>query len=150
MSKRMKDNGRGQIIFDEFKLYFPSIAKESIKEWYLSDDGEITIEYEDGGLVIYDNVDHTMRYISPDHKNFRLEDLDENRWRSEFGQRLCRMMRYNGINQKELSELSGISEHTISSYTLGRSTPSAYTLSRLARAFECQIEDLIKFEELYK
>ena len=52
-------------------------------------------------------------------------------------------MAQNGINQKELSELSGISENTISKALLGKSMPSTKTLNSLAEAMNMDYFEFI-------
>ena len=51
------------------------------------------------------------------------------------------------INQKKLSELSGISETTISNTVSGKSSPSILTLSRLAKAMGLSYSELVGLGE---
>lgn len=51
------------------------------------------------------------------------------------------------INQKELAELSGVSETTISHTLSGKTSPNTKTLSRLAKAMSMSYSELIKLGE---
>ena len=51
------------------------------------------------------------------------------------------------INQKELSELSGVSETTISHTLSGTSSPNTRTISRMAKAMNMEYSELIKLGE---
>lgn len=56
-------------------------------------------------------------------------------------------MIHKEINQKELSELSGISETTISHTLSGKTSPNTKTLSRLAKSMGISYSSLIKLGE---
>ena len=51
------------------------------------------------------------------------------------------------INQKELAQLSGVSETTISHTLSDKTSPNTKTLSRLAKAMNMSYSDLIKLGE---
>lgn len=51
-----------------------------------------------------------------------------------------------GLSMSELAELSGLSKSFISLIEAGKKTPSVETLCRLSIAFECDFEELYKFE----
>lgn len=53
----------------------------------------------------------------------------------------------SGVNQKELSKLSGVNETTISHTVSGKSSPNAKTLSKLADAMNISYSELIKLGE---
>ncbi len=49
-----------------------------------------------------------------------------------------------GINQQQLSKMSGVSETTISHTLTGKTSPNTKTLSRLAKGMSMDYSDLIK------
>ena len=51
------------------------------------------------------------------------------------------------INQKELAQLSGVSETTISHTLSDKTSPNTKTLSRLGKAMNMSYSDLIKLGE---
>lgn len=56
---------------------------------------------------------------------------------------LRRMMRRKQIRQNELSDLTGISEVSISRYVNGRRTPSVKELHKIALALDCSSDELL-------
>lgn len=60
--------------------------------------------------------------------------MTEQDYRNEFSKRLKNMIKDVEITQKELSEMTGISEYTISAYATGKSTPSLFHANEIARA----------------
>lgn len=62
--------------------------------------------------------------------------MTEQEYRNEFSKRLKSMIKDEEITQKELSKLTGISEHTISAYITSKSTPSLYHANEIARALK--------------
>ena len=69
--------------------------------------------------------------------------FDEQIWREEFSHRLKIIMRKKHIDQKALAELADVSEDSISRYRRCTRTPSAYVVLKLAKALECDPNDLI-------
>lgn len=61
-------------------------------------------------------------------------NMTEQEYRNEFSKRLKNMIKDKEITQKELSKLTGISEHTISNYVTGQITPSLFHANEIARA----------------
>ena len=55
--------------------------------------------------------------------------------------------RERGILQEELAKALGVSRQTISSLENGRYNPSILLAFKIARYFDCAIEDLFIFEE---
>lgn len=127
------------IIYRYFLMYFP-YYENRILRYYMFTNTELMAELDNGHYVVYDSLHNTCREFS---KSNELED--EEHWRLEFARRLYKMMEHQAISQNTLSEISGISIVTISSYMNGKSTPSLYNAEKLARALRCGVEDLIKF-----
>ena len=59
------------------------------------------------------------------------------------GQALARIRKAQGLSQEDLARVSGLATVTIAKLEEGRnSDPKASTLSKLARALGCQLEQL--------
>ena len=123
-------------IFENAKFYFPFLVNHTI-EYNKTGPTEITIELDDGGFMLYDDVDRTILNLPRDRNH-----MSEIECRREFGTRLRRLMFRKNVNQKELSEMTGISQMSISNYITGKSSPSFYNADRIARALDCSIDEL--------
>ena len=125
----MQEN-KQKYLFDMFETYFPSLARQT-GYCYVSGKYEITAVLKNGDTCIYDDYDNSIRFV----KN--RETIDEETWRTRFGQKLYRMLRDQHITSKELSESTNISEITLSKYINGKATPSTYNLQKIATALSC-------------
>ena len=67
------------------------------------------------------------------------------RWLDKFSENLKNKMDERGLNQKALSELSGIGKGDISRYVNGLQMPTAKTLTELAKALRCSSGALIDY-----
>lgn len=74
--------------------------------------------------------------------------MSEVEWLEEFRINLLRMMDEDLIKQKELAEVSGLSEATISNYVNGTKMPGVRAIVNLAYALSCDTDDLIDFGEM--
>ncbi len=61
--------------------------------------------------------------------------------------RLEQLRKARGMNQEQLAELLEVSRQTIGSLENGRYNPSILLAFRIARLFDCQIEDIFIYEE---
>ena len=74
--------------------------------------------------------------------------MTEQEWREAFSKRLKKLAYMQGpYNQKQLAELSGISEVTISYYINGLRAPKADNILRLANALNCTTDLLVRVDE---
>ena len=104
-------------------------------------------EVNDTTIFITLNDGCQMKYYS-DSGSFRvIKEFDgsEKDWSKHFANNLIDMMNYRGMDQTYLSELSGVSQPSISNYMNGKGMPSGYVIHRLAKALRCDISDLIGF-----
>lgn len=99
---------------------------------------ETKIVTDTGEVYLFDEGIEKIRKLPGDP-----ESLNEDEFMCEFGIRLKNEMRRNRMNQAQLSEKTGISQPRISQYATGQATPSIYTVSRLAKALRCRVDDLI-------
>ena len=123
-------------LYENFKLYFPSIEKGCIS-WEQTDLFELEIHNKDGSIDIYNDMNHSL---GP-----KIDTSTDTGWRKEFARRLRKKIAMKGITQDNLSKLTGIGQPLLSLYTQGKSLPSAQKVSALAKALGCSVNDLIGF-----
>ena len=123
-------------LYENFKLYFPSIEKGCIS-WKQTDLFELEIHNKDGSIDIYNDMNHSL---GP-----KIDTSTDTGWRKEFARRLRKKIAMKGITQDNLSKLTGIGQPLLSLYTQGKSLPSAQKVSALAKALGCSANDLIGF-----
>lgn len=138
--KKAKDRA----VFDEFAKMCPWAA-DKVARWYPSDNFEIVVELDDGGVIQYDQILKTFRCAGS------LEELEamrtptnEEEWKQEFSRRLYRKMRSKGYNQDDLSWDSDISPASITKYVNGAAIPSTYNMVKIAKALHFTVEDFAK------
>lgn len=75
--------------------------------------------------------------------------MTEREWREEFAHRL-QVLSYQKkrYNKKQLAEASGLSEKTIGRYRRGERVPDAISISKIARALDCSIDELIPIDDI--
>jgi DNA-binding Xre family transcriptional regulator len=122
-------------VYYEFSFNFPSIAKQAVSHYHISDI-ELIIKLENGEVFSYENINKSLR-ILPDSNS-----LTEEECRREFAIRLKLMMVVRGMSQTKLSEATGIQQHLISDYTNGKRAPSLYNLDKIAKALNCSLDEL--------
>lgn len=126
-------------MYEDFQLYFPVVASKS-EDYYENGHSELIVKMKDGSYLSYDYIDKTIRNLPIDKYN-----MTEDECKREFRFRLYKIMCMKGVNQKELSELVGVSEVTISKYLNGHSLPSFYIVDKIAKALDCSLDELRYF-----
>ena len=121
-------------LFEEFKLYFPLIAKKAV-DWVEESGINLIVTLDDGRKVMYDDLDSTIRRLPKDSNN-----LTEEECAYEFGVRLRRLMWRKGVNQQELSEATGISQPMLSKYVNGKTLPGFYNLDKIAKYLKVSVD----------
>lgn len=135
-----------QKIFDEFKTMVPWVMRD-IADWYPSGQMEITIKLKDGSRMIYDYVDKKWQMISSYACDYW---ITEKEWRYEFARKLKRRLNIKGMNQTDLSKLTGITQAQLSRYLSGEASPRGYNVLKIARALECSVSELVDVMDLAK
>lgn len=123
-------------LYANFEMHF-SVTASKAERYYESGDDELTIVLQNGDRVLYDDVDKTIRSLPRDS-----DHLSELECRTEFAKRLRKVMYKKGITQIELSEMTGITQQTISLYMSGKRLPGFYNVDKIAKALGCSIEEL--------
>ena len=138
----------GQHLFDDMRKYC-SFLVDDVVDWKQSGLSELTAILNDGTRVKYNASDH--RYTILGNRSSSNEDderyfITEEECRHEFARRLRSCMRDRGMTQTMLSDLTDISQVTMSKYINGRALPGYYNIGRLARALRCSVNDLMVSE----
>lgn len=119
-------------------LYHPGLSKEieSIDKFEYS---RFLVTMKNGDIYVYDLDGSKVCKYDPGR------NVDEENVQKIFSDRFRYLFSWLHINQKELSEKTGISENTISKYLTGQGMPGFLNLRRLADAFHCSVEEFFKF-----
>lgn len=72
--------------------------------------------------------------------------MTEIKWLEMFSDNLYSLLLESNMSQRELADLSGLSEATISNYLNSRQMPGVKAIINIANALECSTDDLIYFE----
>ena len=96
---------------------------------------------ENGDIIFFIANDNRLRHLQASETKFDTEK----QWVREFARRLNYIMDRKSLNQIMLSEKTGISQASISSYLNCKKIPSAYTLVTLASALGTTVDFLSKF-----
>ena len=123
--------------FDRFNLNYPTLAKRIIS-WSPVSCNAILVTLDDGSIVRYNGILDTVR----DMVSY---DGSEAQYRKEFSLRLIEKMADQYVDQSYLSQLSGVSQQSISNYMHGKSLPTIFILNKLATALHCSAADLVDF-----
>ena len=101
----------------------------------------------DGRVMIYDDITHTVYTERELRGESEKTDrpLTDDEWQAEFAYRLNDQLRARLMNQKDLSEKTGISAVTINKYCRGEGMPGIHNLAKIARALKCDANHLIDF-----
>ena len=130
------------LMFEDFKLYYPSEGRRAVKHW-VNCTYELYIRLDDGTLLAFDYLDKSIRKV-----RINKEALTDNDRMSEFGRKLNRLLYAKGLTQNDLSELTGISQSMLSLYITGRVVPSFMKVDKICRALGCSMDSLRWAEEL--
>lgn len=122
-------------MYENFKMYFPSVSREVI-ECYKNDDYSLVLVTSRDALF-YDDFEHTIRVLPRNR-----QDMTEEECRTEFSMRLRRLLYLKGLTQIELAERTGIQRTQLTRYILGKSSPSFYNLDKISRAIGCSMDEL--------
>lgn len=132
-------------IYEEFIKACPW-AKNNVKDWFVSDDKEITIHMKDGSVMKYDYILGAFSYYANDDElRRRHSPSNEKDWCVEFANRMYRRMLMKGYTQEDLAYKTGISQASINRYVNADVVPNAYVLNKIAKALGCTPDYLSNF-----
>lgn len=121
-------------LYKNFAMYYGSLA-ERVRDYDETDIGELTLYLENGRTIIYDDIHRSIRELPLDS-----DRLTPDECRNEFSLRLRSLLDRRCISQKQLAEMAGITEATLSGYITGRATPNFYTLDKIAKVLNCSVD----------
>ena len=130
-------------IWGLFECDYPQLAEQAIG-WHPSGRHEIVIQYPGGRRDVYNSFlpnDMKHRIVHNPNNPIDYNKISEEEWMIEFGKCLKKKMLVSGIDQEQLSRLSGISRVSINRYLNGKSIPNARNLQMLASALRCSINE---------
>ena len=122
-------------LYKNFEMRFPGIAQR-VTDMRKGAAFEILMTLDDSTKMSYDDLDETIRKLPGDGSDMTIEECA-----IEFGIRLNRIMKIQGVSQLELSEATGITQPSISNYISGKIMPSFYSAVKIARYLDCNVED---------
>lgn len=133
-------------IFETFKRYFPSEVA-NIVDWRPSVRNEIIVYLKDGDVMYFSGNDNRYGYIKKHSVDeFGDYDMSDEELRVEFSNKLKRLIQARYMNQRGLSEATGISVAVINHYITGRNLPDFKNLRRLSKALECSVSELVNID----
>lgn len=74
--------------------------------------------------------------------------MDEKKWLEIFAERLSIAMYDAKYTQRDLAEMSGISESTISKYLNRQQIPGIKAIINMSYVLDCSVSDLVDFGEM--
>lgn len=122
-------------VIENLKTNFPFLAADAV-DYIEHSDCEVVVKLEDGRMFLYDDMDKSFRKLPSN-----CYELSEDECRSEFGQRLYKIMFRKGFTQFDLSEKTGIQQSLLSNYITGKRSPSFYNVDRIAKALGCSVDE---------
>lgn len=120
---------------ENFHLYFPCTADMAV-DYELTGNWWLTVKLNDGRVVVYDDLENTIRNVPRDANN-----MTEIQCRKEFGYRLKTFIRRKCLTQDEVAKRAGISRVVLSRYITGKQTPSFYIVDKIAKALGCSVDE---------
>lgn len=139
----MKDKITWKMIYDEFKNAYPSKRKEAI-HYEPFGFAEILIFMKDGSKYVYNHQYRRFRCVQEARVIPEPEPISDEEWLNEFSKKLRKAMKSRHINQRELSELTGISRPAINRYLNCEREPGITTVRKIAIALDCNFSDLLE------
>ena len=125
-------------VLEEFERNHPDIIGHVV-DWYSNGRYEVIALLDDKTRVIYNELDGTARYL---HDVDDANGLTEQKWQKLFTIQLERTLQDKRMTMLELSERSGVSRNTISSYINGKTSPNMHNLFLIAKALNVDVSEL--------
>ena len=133
-------------IYERFEKFFPT-EKYNVVDWYPSTRNEIVVRFKNGDSLYFSGNNDRFGYISRCDVNECGEcELTDDELRHKFSVKLLRLMQARYMNQRQLSETTGISTVSVNHYMTGQRLPDYKNLLRIANALECSVSELTYFE----
>ena len=122
-------------MISNYKRFYESTTNLEL-EYKIINPVELLVTMKDGKQYIYNNYRNSIRLLPEDSMHLTNEQIT-----FEFCFRLESMLEQRGLTQKELSMMTGISEHTISKYMSFAGTPNFINLDKICKALDCSADE---------
>ena len=127
-----------------FMLYCPFDNVEVLSQKSVGDcDTIFVLSY--GERILFDTLSKGMKRLQHHEDN---EELTDDEWHREFRRKLRKKITLSRLSQKELSDILGVSENTVSNYVNGKSYPNVQVLRKMCKTFKCTTDELTNFDYL--
>ena len=110
-----------------FKSYYPTYY-EMLSEFKKIDTDLMRVKLSDGRIGYFNTLSYELRFVYAPGFTY------ERAWHYAFKVLLNHRMNRKYMSQSELSNITGISQGSISGYLSGKKMPSTITIARLAKA----------------
>lgn len=121
----------------DLRMYFPTIFNKIVSYHYHENFNELIVKLNDNTTVVFDYLDKSIRNLPKDSNTMTEEEC-----RRELGLKLRKLMIKKHMTQIDLAEKAQIPQGQISNYIRGKTTPSFYTIDKIAKALGCSTDDL--------
>lgn len=123
-------------IIKKFEMGYSHFFNKTV-DWWPSGKFGITAKLNDGGLMEYNYLDNTIRFVDND------KSPEDSEWlKKEIGRNISKFMDGSGMSQGEIAEKCGITPAMLSRYIHGTSMPGVDKLYVIARVLGCRLSDL--------
>ena len=127
-------------VWRDFNMRHKTLAEQTV-EWRKLAKDYYRAKLANGDLIFFEVSESGYRPVPEKNTDYGNDDL----WLKEFASRLRYLMRSCGITQQDLSEATGFSQPTISSWINHRVFPSSSAVARLIDLFGCDPSFLTTF-----
>lgn len=131
-----------KMIYDEFKNIYPSKQLEAI-HYEPFGPSEILIFMSDGSKYVYNQQYRKLRCVQEARPTPKPKPISDKERLIIFSKNLRKIMKKQQVNQRELSELTGISRPAINRYLNCERIPDICTIWKIIDALECEPNDLL-------
>ena len=125
-------------IADEIILRYPNVARD-VTTWYPIGLYEVHLRIPNGSRYVYDIRSKELIHVYSEDVGPVL--IPEDEWREIYGERLRRYMDEVNMSRSALARIVGVTPMMMYKYMYGKSTPSLYKATRIARALGKTLTD---------
>lgn len=128
-------------LLEKVLKFNPFMNINDIEEFHAINEYDILIKFNNGKEYIYDTLENKNHSVRRINKN----DMDSRK--KAFVSILRKNMNRRYMDQKKLSEISGINDSTLSRYLNGQSLPGYFNLIKLSNSLKIPVEEF--FNEIF-
>lgn len=122
-------------MFEQFSREYSFMIDDVVRYYQDQFPNCLVIEMSDNRVMLYDYILNTLRRLPKSRCDMTRDECND-----EFGKRLKQLLMYRGLNQEDLSQMTGIAQPAISSYIRGKTTPSFYIADKIAKALGVSLD----------